>query len=67
VYYTSCHDVLCGFFKQVEQSKPGGKLEDTAEGTKDVVTLENQLARCQEENESLCHQIKQVEAAHHVS
>jgi hypothetical protein len=53
--------------KQAEQSEHDGKLENMAEGTNEVLTLENQLASCQEENECLPHQIMQVETAHRVS
>lgn len=59
---------VCGLCKQVEQSEPGDKLDDMAEGTnKEEVTMVIQLMTCQEENENLCHHIMQVEAAHYVS
>jgi hypothetical protein len=44
-----------------------GKLENMAEVTNEGETLENQLPRCQEEIESIRHQIMQVETAHRVS
>jgi hypothetical protein len=68
VYFTSYHDVLCCLYEQVEQSKPDGKLEDmVAQTNKEKAVLENHLACCLEENESLRRQIMEVKAAHQVS
>jgi hypothetical protein len=59
---------LCGLCEQAEGSKLYGDLENNAEWTdKDKVTLEKQLASCQEENERLQQHVMKVEAAHQVS
>jgi hypothetical protein len=68
MYFTAYHDVLCGWCEQVEQSKHDARLEDRAEWTsKDKTTLENQLANCLQENESLRQYMQKEEAVHQVS
>jgi hypothetical protein len=68
MYCASYLEVLCGLCKQAEQSELNGDLEDMAKWTDmDKATLENKLASCQEENESLRQRMMKVEVAHQVS
>lgn len=67
MYYTSYLEVLCGLCEQAKQPNAYGDQEDTTQWTKDKATLENQLASCKQENESLREHMKKMEETHQVS
>lgn len=68
VYSTSYLEVLFGLCEQAKEANLHGDQEDTTQWTgKDKATLENQLASCKEENESLRQHMKKMEKAHQAS